>query len=402
MLPDCHSCARALIADCSSNLLHAVPIKHDPYTPDSMDSPIPNVPVALGETTDLELKAETLELPDSNFRFSISINRSVSPALLKSKLELIVNKTENLLDSDADFDIRRSPSEHRLYTCSDVEDHQCDKRENRTSSDVSWQRSHLLTRAWVQGKGNHHAYLSFPNAVHQSSTGLKPGNDFGEPACDLIIPRISIIDASNLESNDSSLHHDDRLSIYSDNYLSTYSENRTKTISGNGSFQEKVENSCNKIEEERSNELILTAEKKIENSQFNQTFQIDETMQYRDKLDPKNVSSDKMFYTNMRSYEKMKELKPKMFKKECDSYAIYRNSYNSNVVKENELFGTDIRQETLTSKTATTRTNSTHSQDSNVVAGNVKFKLKNKVTERCKKNIASEKGKCRKCCCVIS
>ncbi|XP_033220614.1 uncharacterized protein LOC117175142 isoform X2 [Belonocnema kinseyi] len=384
MLPDCHSCARARATDRSSNLLHAAPIKHDPYTPDSMDSPSPNALVAINETCDLDLEPGTLGHVEPNSRFFKRIDRAVSPALLKSKLELIVkNKTQESHDSDQEIEIKKSPSECRLHTWPDSEERQWDMRKNRSNSDVSWQRSHLLTRAWVQGKGHHHGYHSFGNVFHKS-TGCESKNDPGSPACDLIIPRIAIINASNLESNESSVHlHDDRLSCYSDNHLSTYSENRTKTISGEGSFQEKTEDLCNKIEEETSDKLSLNPDENLEDSQIHKSGEKEnQDASSVDKRNDQSLNTDKTLPEFLGALEQSEELKPKMLEKECDRNVIETNS-DTYACNEIEVLGSDARHEIIASKT-TTRSNSTQSQDSNENTGNVKLKLKayNKISWR--------------------
>lgn len=266
MLPDCNSYAnaRASFVDRSSNLLHAIPVKHDPYTPDSMDSPSPNALMASGEVPDLDTDhIDNNNLASSALRstqiMSIAsrrlVDRAVSPALLKSKLELIVqNKRDEDLDVDLS-DIKRSPSECHLRSWPDAEDQHWCVRKNRCNSDVSWQRSHVLTEAWIQGKG-HQGYHSFSNFANRSSSNSSPPR---------IIPRIAIINASNFESNASSVYfHDDRLSNYSENKLSAYSDGRTKTLSGEAVSSEKSDEICDKTDEEEGNILTPNTERIIE------------------------------------------------------------------------------------------------------------------------------------------
>jgi len=263
MLPDSNSYAnaRADSVDRSSNLLHAIPVKHDPYTPDSMDSPSPNALIASAEVPDLDADhisnsngADNVSsVPRSIYISGMSrrhIDRAVSPALLKSRLELIVQNKKQNEDAELDAsDIKRSPSECHLHSWSDAEDRQWCVRKNRCNSDVSWQRSHVLTEAWIQGKGQQ-GYHSFSNFANRSSSNLNPDIVHGLPP-DLIIPRIAIINASNFESNESSVYfHDDRLSNYSENKLSAYSDGRTKTLSGEAVSSEKSDEICDKMDEE--------------------------------------------------------------------------------------------------------------------------------------------------------
>lgn len=279
MLPDCRSYAnaRADYVDFSSNLLHAAPIKHDPYTPDSMDSPSPNALIATGEVPDLDAdhtfagdNASAQRSTQTSIGTSRRIDRAVSPALLKSRLELIVqNKRQEDADFDVDTsDIKRSPSECHLRSLPDGEDRQWCVRKNRCNSDVSWQRSHVLTEAWVRGKGQQ-GYHSFSNFANRSSSNSSPPNMVDGLPPDLIIPRIAIINASNFESNESSVYfHDDRLSNYSENKLSAYSDGRTKTLSGEGASSEKSDEICDKTDE-GSNILNSSAEQVTGNMKEN-------------------------------------------------------------------------------------------------------------------------------------
>lgn len=296
MLPDCNSYAnaRANSIDRSSNLLHAIPVKHDPYTPDSMDSPSPNTLMASGEVPDLFTDQESNNIGGDNAT-SISrstqtsntrrhINRAVSPALLKSRLELIVqNKKHD--DADLDIsDIKRSPSECHLRSWPDADDQQWCVRKNRCNSDVSWQRSHALTEAWVKSKGQQ-GYHSFSNFGNRSSSNSSPPDIVDGIPPDLIIPRIAIINASNFESNASSVYfHDDRLSNYSENKLSTYSDGCTKTLSGEALSSEKSDEICDKTDEEESNRFSPNTDTIVEK----------ESNIYSN--DPDSVSSKDLYY----------------------------------------------------------------------------------------------------------
>ncbi|XP_011702846.1 PREDICTED: uncharacterized protein LOC105458926 [Wasmannia auropunctata] len=312
MLPDCNSYAnaRADSIDYSSNLLHAIPVKHDPYTPDSMDSPSPNALMASGEVPDLYTDHidsnniggdNTTSIPRS-IQTSITsrrhIDRAVSPALLKSRLELIVqNKKHEDAELEVDVsDIKRSPSEcHLRSSWSDADDQQWCVRKNRCNSDVSWQRSHVLTEAWVQSKGQP-GYHSFSNFVHRSSSNSSPPDIVDGLPHDLIIPRIAIINASNFESNASSVYfHDDRLSNYSENKLSTYSDGRTKTLSGDAVSSEKSDEICDKTDEEDGNRLILSADRivgKENNAYSNDNEVISSRDLYFDEDDRKSIEDE--------------------------------------------------------------------------------------------------------------
>ncbi|TGZ48639.1 Type I inositol-1,4,5-trisphosphate 5-phosphatase [Temnothorax longispinosus] len=268
MLPDCNSYANARVIDRSSNLLHAIPVKHDPYTPDSMDSPSPNALTASGEVPDPFIdhigSDNATSIPRSTQTSNASrrhIDRAVSPALLKSRLELIVQNKNEDSDLEVVSDIKRSPSECHLRSWPDADDQQWCVRKNRCNSDVSWQRSHVLTEAWIQSKGQQ-GYHSFSNFANRSSSNSSPPDIVDGLPPDLIIPRIAIINASNFESNASSVYfHDDRLSNYSENKLSTYSDGRTKTLSGEAVSSEKSDEICDKTDEEEGNRLSLSTDR---------------------------------------------------------------------------------------------------------------------------------------------
>ncbi|XP_076481064.1 inositol polyphosphate-5-phosphatase A [Bombus vancouverensis nearcticus] len=270
MLPDYSSCASGQVnyTDRSTNLLHAAPIKHDPYTPDSMDSPSPNAIIsATGELPDVDIdNMNNVSMAQfvQTSNFARRLDTAVSPALLKSKLELIVrNKKQEAMDADQDTaDIKRSPSDCCLHSWPNTEE--CKNvwsvRTNRCNSDLSWQRSHLLTEAWVQSKGQQ-GYHSFGDFIKRSSLDSTPPNGVEGLPSDLIIPRISIINASNFESNESSVYlHDDKYSDYSDKKLSTYSDDRTKSLSGEAFSSGKSDELCDKTDDE-SNRLSLNTKK---------------------------------------------------------------------------------------------------------------------------------------------
>ncbi|XP_046592558.1 uncharacterized protein LOC107221520 isoform X2 [Neodiprion lecontei] len=526
MLPDCRSynldSKQSHIDNSSSNLLHAAPIKHDPYTPDSMDSPSPCALVVPGEALpDLESPDDyDTEIGYDQFAPRLStaskrLDTAVSPALLKSKLELIVqSKTQQ---RNCNFrknvvrvkKIEKSPSDCDLYYAStddksksekrredEEDDSEIGTRKSRSNSDVSWQRSQLLTRAWVQGKG-HQAYDNFRSDLdnRKSLSSLKSLDmKYYEGGTDMVIPKIAIINASNFESNASSVHiNDDRHSAYSEARLSTYSDNRTKTISGEASSLEKSDEICSRIYDESDydgrtrfcdnvKQVFNERNYSVEDSSINNDrdkkrlseLDIDsltddmilkpEDRSYKDTKsisrdnNNKYVSKDKKdetFITDKKLSTNVDSSKAKRYEKngasseeekllvttaeKCnveEKYVVVDNLHSSssgsstkasvipniyesdtgntaNAINDSlNTYGSinaglpnetetacksETRNEVLASLN-TTRSNSTQSQDGNIRLGITA----RKVTEKCKNDIVREKGKCRRCCCVLS
>lgn len=469
MLPDCNSYAniRMDYVDRSSNFLHAIPVKHDPYTPDSMDSP--NALIAVGEVPDLD--TDHIDISDNmSVLRSVQLSNTtrhiggaVSPTLLKSKLELIVrNKKHNNADMEKDAsDIKRSPSDCYLRFSSDTEDRHWCVRKNRCNSDVSWQRSHVLTEAWIQGKGQQ-GYHSFSSFANRSSSNSSPPDVNGLPS-DWIIPRIAIINASNFESNESSDYfHDDRLSNYSENKLSAYSDGRTKTLSGEAVSSEKSDEICDKLDEKKrlsssigeldirgnaytddystsilNQELYFkednikylaehtscitnnaVSDKKYAKSTIEQDV-LDKSC-FKDKnatsvilLDcqPSSQAQSDLNYDEIHKTLDTTNIEINSLSHSTETEFLIDQEYDSNVISvfphiqitdDVEIISYENTQKVCTSKN-TTRSNSAHSQDISDHAGSVRLKLKAyKVTERCKCNIIRKKTRCRKCCCVVS
>lgn len=165
MLPVSRSCAKSFATDRSSNFLHATPIKHDPYTPDSMESPSPNAMAAVGFTPNLELESSEKSEPN---------HRILSPALLKSKLEEMI-ATQESMDSEQEIDIAN------------------DLRRNRSNSDVSWRKKKLSENDSDHGFHSYDNIFSKTNAIFELETRE--------------IPQIKIINASNMVSNESCFEH---------------------------------------------------------------------------------------------------------------------------------------------------------------------------------------------------
>lgn len=460
MLPDYSSCAsgRVNYTDRSANLLHAAPIKHDPYTPDSMDSPSPNaVIIVSSEAPDLESQNEcgdnAFALHSAHASGAIRrVDRAVSPALLKSKLELIVrHKRQEATDADQDAtDIKRSPSDYYLHSWPTTGERQWFARRNRCNSDVSWQRSHLLTQAWIQGRGKQ-GYHSFGDFIHRSSLNSTPPDGVEGLPSDLIIPRISIINASNFESNESSVYlHDDKYSNYSENKLSTYSDGRTKSLSGEAISSEKSDELCDKTDDESNRlsskklevkeeaylqdigELIenqSTCAMMVSRNFFRAKSGADESRtsgikeqrlnEIIDKtLDKPSIKSRSLtaegHARNEKTYQVLQatevylersEVKGDPLKAQVESRkAEQAISKATNVGEEAEIFRCESKHEVAcVASKETTRSNSVQSQDISDNTGNVKLKLKaRQVTERCKYNIVGKKSRCQKCCCIVS
>ncbi|KZC15014.1 Type I inositol 1,4,5-trisphosphate 5-phosphatase [Dufourea novaeangliae] len=461
MLPDYHSYASERISytDRSTNLLHAAPIKHDPYTPDSMDSPSPNAMIiASVEATDVNVDDNvngtntvvTLHPAHAASNLSRRVDRAVSPALLKSKLELIVrSKKQETFEGDQDTtDIKRSPSDCCLRTWPNHEDRQWTARTNRCNSDVSWQRSHLLTQAWIQGKGQQ-GYHSFGDFVNRSSRNSTPPEGLEALPSDLIIPRISIINASNFESNESSVYfHDDKYSNYSDNKLSTYSDRPTKSLSGEAISSEKSDELCEKLDESNRLNLKRTGSKEdlflqnigelitsrgtaatiVNTNLFRTASKMDEVV---DKIEndryalsedrDRRESSIRCTTHVLGGSSKLRQVLQGIKNRETEA-PIERNTIDDescgiktealertrakcneiDVCNDTEISRYESKHEIVASK-VTTRSNSVQSQDTGVTTGNVKLKLKAcQVTERYKHNIVGKKSRCKKCCCIVS
>lgn len=345
MLPDYSSCVsgRLNYMDRSTNLLHAAPIKHDPYTPDSMDSPSPNaIMTASADLPDVDIdninNLSTLHSvnPSNSTR---RLDRAVSPALLKSKLELIVrNKKQEMETMDQEVtDIKRSPSDCCLHSWPNTEE-QWTVRTNRCNSDVSWQRSHLLTEAWIQGKGQQ-GYHSFGEFVNRVSLGDSSSpNGVEGLSSDLIIPRISIINASNFESNESSVYlHEDKYSNYSENKLSVYSDGQTKSLSGEAFSSEKSDETYEKIHDE-SNRLSSNT-KKIAIDENVYLRDINELLTSQDKNTcPMMVSTNVYRVGSKIDEDKMLEAKEQRFNEIIDTLQSMEenNSRNLCALVQNE------------------------------------------------------------------
>ncbi|XP_031787001.1 uncharacterized protein LOC116417567 [Nasonia vitripennis] len=224
-----------------------------------MDSPSPNAIASAPETSvDVPLPARSA-LPHQEAGNNNKLpERAVSPALLKSRLELIAkNRRKDGSASNSNSDVEEDAEE------------QWAGRKSRSNSDVSWQRSHLLTRAWLQGKGQQ-AYHSFSSSLHRTEA-KQPGlasiiyqqqqQQQQGINNELVIPRIAIINASNFESNASSVH------LYGEEakkeqYLDTwYTSTRTRSLSEAGSSQGRSATVEEEKEEEQAEKEVASEEK---------------------------------------------------------------------------------------------------------------------------------------------
>lgn len=255
MLPDCRSYASARYrsVDPSPKLLHAAPIQHDPYTPDSMDSPSPNA-IITSAYGDIQVQEDIVGLGSSaagererrriaegkeeatRSRQSKRIDAAVSPTLLKSKLELIARTKRNERSED-ESSLERGEQEEEEERELSIGNEEA--RKTRCNSDVSWQRSHLLTESWIRDEAPQ-GYRSFVHSQRKSSSDSSQVDpaDYKikyEAIGDVVIPRIAIINASNFESNESSVHlQEDRRLMTLDRDYSSSRVNETAT-SGEGS-----------------------------------------------------------------------------------------------------------------------------------------------------------------------
>ncbi|KAI4478908.1 hypothetical protein M0802_014480 [Mischocyttarus mexicanus] len=466
MLPDSTSylSAQTLCADRSSNLLHAVPIKHDPYTPDSMDSPSPNAILVSGEIPDIDID-QLIDANDSvlTLRSAHSsniprrIDRAVSPSLLKSKLELIARDKKREADMEQQSVMKKSSSQCRLHSWPDTQEQYSEKERRKYNSDILWQRSCILTEAWIEGKGQQ-GYHHFDDSMNFSTC------DVNSPGGELIIPRIAIINPSNIESNESSVYlHDNKCNNYLDNKSGIYSSSQTnltyeEPLNAGKRVQESVLYELSAADEESliQNERRYFNNKSIEDltssidSRINELTEetcdediynlqdiesnVDYVSQCSDEMHRSSKANSIVITKNvnicdLRDNMEGEEIQSKEFsikvnstsKEECrkeekivniQSQISGQEKYDGDIKTASSsvcrIVGNDLeilRCESkleMTSKN-TTRSNSIKSQDISDNTGNVRLKLKAyKVTQKYKNNIVQKQSRCQKCCCVVS
>ncbi|XP_044011997.1 inositol polyphosphate-5-phosphatase A isoform X1 [Aphidius gifuensis] len=191
----------------TTSYLHAITIEHDPYTPDSMDSPSPSV---FPPSSDIEL--QELQEYDENYYDNNNKNNNnklnilkrhdsaVSPALLKSKLELIVKNNNN------------KKNYYRLHSWPDIKSTLTNKYENdRCYSDSTY------NKLWFNKKLNNNN-----NINTLSDNNINDINKYNN------IPKISIIKASNFVLNESTNNI-----INNDNMTLININNKSHNTSGN-------------------------------------------------------------------------------------------------------------------------------------------------------------------------
>ncbi|XP_029172355.1 uncharacterized protein LOC114941510 isoform X2 [Nylanderia fulva] len=435
MLPDCNSYAnaRANFVDRSSNLLHAIPVKHDPYTPDSMDSPSPNAIMTSGEVPDLDTEhIDNNNLASSALRStqitSIAsrrlVDRAVSPALLKSKLELIVqNKRNEDADLDVDVsDIKRSPSECHLRSWPDAEDQHWCVRKNRCNSDVSWQRSHVLTEAWIQDK------LS---AYSDGRTKTLSGEAVSSEKSDEICDKTDEEEGNILTPDSERIIEIERKNMYSKDHSEPVLSEKLYCKEDN---RELIQDECDMCKETKCQ--IIEAQALVRTSYMKNDVFHDRTNELERDISNESCFKDKdtrfteILLENQPDSQALKvyvnhdktrtdpngtnvEIKDKPCEKSgAETERLRNRDYDCNVIKICSDVHTDhavnhdteiISYETVNKQRMCTRSNSAHSQDISDHAGNDRLKLKAyKVTERCKSNIIGKRTRCKKCCCVVS
>ncbi|KAH0554793.1 hypothetical protein KQX54_012726 [Cotesia glomerata] len=166
----------------SPKLLHALMIEHDPYTPDSMDSPSPSAFLTSMEpdTQDYEQKNNHSKKKSSNGK---TFKMAVSPTLLKTKLEFIRNEQKAQQKQNSKNVIKsRFNSWPKTYQYK----HHCKMKKYRSNSDISWQ-----TLTW---------------RADEKSEPCRISSFKKQSLSHIIIPKIAIINASNFQSNESSVH----------------------------------------------------------------------------------------------------------------------------------------------------------------------------------------------------
>lgn len=475
MLPDSTSyiSARTLCADRSSHLLHATPIKHDPYTPDSMDSPSPNAILVSGEVPDIDVD----HINDASDRVSTfqsstlsnvprCVDRAVSPALLKSKLELIARNKKREADMEQQSFIRKkSSSQCRLRSWPETQRRDINIETKRCNSDILWQRSHILTQAWIEGEGQQ-GYHHFDDFINLPTYNLNPSDS------DLIIPRIAIINASNIESNESSVYlHDNKCNNCFENKSNMYYDDQTSLTCEEVSNVDRIIHETVKAKVNRKADIIdditlhttkeipfnedlqglflsnseeaTSADRRINETKEEVLVEIMHNVQdigsyVSDKsqcsdLSKSNKVNNRLTISNVNLCVSRENLENEKinFKKVCintNSIATEECSEQDKMVNiqlpvseqdkresnmkmcisdESRTVGNDMEILRCESKQEvasrnTTRSNSLRSQDISDNTGNVRLKLKAyKVTQKYKNNIVQKQNRCHRCCCVV-
>uniref|UniRef100_A0A6V7ILU8 Uncharacterized protein n=1 Tax=Bracon brevicornis TaxID=1563983 RepID=A0A6V7ILU8_9HYME len=334
-----------------------------------MDSPSPSafsVPVDQVNS----LKTNEVKVLDS----------AVSPTLLKSKLELVIKSNERE---------RRHLSEYRLHSWPETEDKlNQGVREHRCNSDVSWQRRGDKT------------------IITSSSDTSSDDNALCHHH--VIIPRIAIINASNFQSNESSVHlqqQDERLQT---NFLqsdATSGEGSSLELDEQEYIKEKLENNQDSgldtldVEERlsrgfSSNETTSTLPLDSEKEDFGKLRRFNENSEEKEKIRRFDGNDEgKIIFCGKREGERLNE------EKEGDK--------RLGVIEDDDNDGRDVKeaendQEMIfDDKSETTPPQICTSMLEDDGSDNMRVKAY-RVTQRCRRDIVKRRSCCSKCCCIIS
>lgn len=330
-----------------SKLLHAAPIQHDPYTPDSMDSPSPSA-FTISELQECEQSSPNAK---KRRQGKIQFDMAVSPALLKSKLELIVK-----IEEKAKLEKQQKNIVETRLSSWPVADKQYDNdKRKRCYSDISW-----MKRTWFYDK----ATKSSPKSASDSSPVAE------SVQCHLIIPRIAIINPSNFQSNESSVNIQDERLIASYRRLSLGKD----ATSGEGSSLE-LDISDDRQDFEKDNDKVYS---RTQDSGLD-TLDVEDAFSRGGSL---GLSSNETTSTLPLDLEETPT-------------TLERHELMSEGV-DCEKIELNTRDIILDSKD-TTRSHSMHSEGDNEVI-NLKT---SKVDRKCRKRIVDEHSRGEKCCCII-
>ncbi|XP_014297636.1 uncharacterized protein LOC103570213 isoform X2 [Microplitis demolitor] len=344
----------------SPKLLHALMIEHDPYTPDSMDSPSPSAfPTSVEPDQDYEQINNFVKKKPCNEK---SFKMAVSPALLKSKLEFIQNEQKaqrekhhkNVLESRCDSWPKTHGSK-RQY-----------KKKHRSANDIS-------STCGNNESSEESTIFSLNSSIVRKSISH------------IVIPKIAIINASNFQSKESSVDlQEERLySFIKDRSIGK------DTTSGEGS----------------SLELDLSDKKQEYQSDSNKIYSCNQDSGV-DTLD-----TDDIFSPTKPLIVSSNETTP--------SYSLDLNKDFHNfedVINKNSEFEIEIDELEKISGLTTNIQNLISSTEQNITSNNINrsssINSKNSYNEnlnpsKLKSNKITQKNlisvhKCKKCCCVVS
>ncbi|XP_057337321.1 uncharacterized protein LOC130675565 isoform X2 [Microplitis mediator] len=344
----------------SPKLLHALMIEHDPYTPDSMDSPSPSAfPTSAEPDQDYEQINNFVKKKPSNEK---TFKMAVSPALLKSKLEFIQNEQKaqrekhhkNVLESRCNSwpKTRESKRQYKM-------------KKHRSSSDIS-------SMCGSNESSEESRIFSLTSSIVRKSISH------------IVIPKIAIINASNFQSKESSVDlQEERLfSFIKDRSIGK------DTTSGEGS----------------SLELDLSDKKQEYQSDSNKIYSCNQDSGV-DTLDADDVFSP---------------TKPLIVSSNetTSSYSLDLNKdyhHFEDVINKNSEFEIEIDELEKISGLTTNIQNLISSTEQNITSKNINrsssINSKNSYNEnlnpsKLKSNKITQKNlinvhKCKKCCCVI-